>query len=255
MAGSRTSASCEQVIKAKADVLLSRPWNNNGGISSLASALSFAETAYKNINSFFKYMLCAQILRIIIVAVPMALGAPALDARHVVLCSFLIDILVLLMLATDKTPVPPVKWHKYKLVSLKQHILGEKKLLLCSLVSGIVAILLPVLMNAVGIFGQLLYDVEYYFCATLWLHLVLAYYIRFQSVLKIKYVLVNKYFLGLTLGSIAFTVLVSMINSIGVWFNIDTHQLPYFIASFVPCIVFAVIYEVFVCSRKTQKHK
>ena len=255
MAGSRTSSSCEQVIKSKADVLLSRPWNNGGGISSLSTALSFAETAHKNINSFFKYMLCAQILRIIIVAVPMALGNPALDARHVVLCSFLIDILVLLMLASDKTQVPTAKRHKYNLTSLKQYIINENKLLLCAIISGIVAILLPLLMNAVGIFGQLLYDVEYYFCATIWLHLVLAYYIRFQSILRIKYVLKNKYLLGLVLGAITFTVLISVINPIGIWFNVDTHQLPYFIASFVPSIVFSVLYEIFTVPRKMPKRK
>ncbi|MBE6535183.1 MAG: cation-transporting P-type ATPase [Ruminococcaceae bacterium] len=255
MAGSQTSASCEQVIKSKSDVLLSRPWNNKGGISSLASALSFAEAAHKNLISFFKYMLCAQLLRIILVALPMAFGTPALDARHVVLCSFLIDILVLLMLASDKTQAPSAKRHKYGMMTLKMHILSENRLLICALASGIVAITLPVLMNAVGVFGQLLYDVEYYFCATVWLHLVLAYYIRFQSVLRIKHVLKNKYFLGLTLGTIAFISLISIVNSIGVWFNVDTHQLPYFIASFVPSIVFSVTYEIFIFSRKTHKRK
>ena len=255
LAGSRTSASCEQVVKSKADVLLSRPLNNKGGISSLATALSFAEAARKNLYSFFKYMLCAQLLRIILVALPMALGNPALDARHVVLCSFLIDILILLMLASDRTQVAPINRNRFGMTTLKQHILRENRLLLCALVSGIVAIILPVLMNAVGIFGQLLYDVEYYFCATLWLHLVLAYYIRFQSAVRIKYVLQNKYFLGLTLGAIAFTVLISMVNSIGVWLNVDTHQLPYFLASFVPSIVFAVMHEALVSARRMQTRK
>ena len=255
MAGSRTSASCEQSVKSKADVLLSRPHNNKGGIFSLVSALSFAEAAHKNINSFFKYMLCAQLLRIIVVAVPMAFGNSALDARHVVLCSFIIDILVLLMLASDKAQASSIKRNKYSLISLKHHILIENRLLLCALISGVVAILLPILMNAVGIFGQLLFDVEYYFCVIIWLHLVLAYYIRFQSVIRIKYILINKYFLGLTLGAVAFLILVSVINPIGIWFNIESHQLPYFIASFIPSIVFASIHEAFVSLRTAHKRK
>ncbi len=255
MAGSHTSASCEQGIKSKADILLSRPFNNRGGISSLAFVLSFAEMAYRNINSFFRYMLCAQLLRLVIVALPMALGNPALDARHVILCSFLIDIVVLLMLASNKAPVAPSKRHLYKMQSLKQHLINERRLLLCALISGIITIVIPVVMNTVGIFGQLLYDVEFYFCALIWLHLILAYYIRFNSIRNVTYILRNKFFLGLTLGAVAFLVLASMINSFGIWFNIDTHQLPYFIASFIPTIVFGVIYELFVFSDKSKKRQ
>lgn len=255
MAGSRTSTSCEQGIKSKADVLLSRPRNNKGGISSLVSVLSLAEMAYRNINSFFKYMLCAQLLRLIIVALPMVLGNPALDARHVIICSFLIDIIVLLMLASNKTPVAPSRRQQYKMKSLKQHLINEGRLLLCSLVSGIIAIIVPVVMNTVGIFGQLLYDAEFYLCALIWLHLILAYYIRFGSIRNIIYAVKNKFFLGLTLGTVAFLILASMINAIGIWFNIDTHQLPYFIASFVPSVAFGAIYELFVITRKAQKRQ
>ena len=252
MAGARESASCVQTLKASSDVIIQRPDSNKGGIASLVQILSLAKAAYRNLNSFFTYTLAAQLIRILIVALPMAVGKPILDARHVLLCSYIIDIFVLIMLASDKTAVPNNR-KRYGIRSLKEQIFNSRTIMLACLISSLSAILLPMAFDFIGVFGQYLYKIEYLFCAMMWLHFTLAYYIRYGTIFNVKAAIKNKLLLGLILGIIAFVVLVTFVTPIGLLFDIVSNPLPYFILSFVPTLIFISVIEIFRALSKTKR--
>ncbi len=251
LCGTASSASCTQTVKAEADVLIPRP-KSNGGIRVFAKILAGVQTAYRNLSSFFKYMLCAQLIRILTVGIPMAVGAPILDARHVLFCSFIVDIFVLLMLANDKTPLPHNSISKYKIVSLKQQLTDAKRLVLCTAIASFACILLPMLMDTVGIFGNYLYKSEYLFSSMLYMHLILAYYIRFGSVFAAKAFLKNKIFISLVVGVILFLSISMIIAPVGLIFDLVENPLPYFIASFIPTVVFALLMEFLPTGKKNK---
>ena len=243
LAGARTSSSCMQSIKSEADVILQRPNGDIGGISSLARALNVMETAYRNISSFFKYVLSAQIIRILLVALPMALGVSVLDARHILLCSFLLDLLVLLLFAFDKTPVPQGVIKYSRIRSPKLVLLANKRLALCAVGAGFGALVIPMAVNAIGIFGPYIYRVEYMFFAMIWIHIVLAYYIRYGSVSKIKFALKNKKLFALVASALVFVGLTLLFPQLGLAFEMVSHPLAYFLLSFLPAIIFSLCFE------------
>lgn len=251
LVGAYTSTSCMQSVKTKADILIPRPNGRNGGISALVSALSCAETACRNLYGFFRYMLSAQLLRILTVALPMAVGKPILDARHVLLCSFIIDIFVLLILAFDNASTSrSVK--QFKIRSLKEILRTNRTLNLCTVIASVGALLLPLLMNMLGIFGAYLYRVEYLFCAVLWLHLILIYCVRYGTVFNVRNAIKNKLFVALLVFAVVFVALTKIIPAFGLIFEIVSYPLAYFIASFVPAVIFSFSYELLSRNNKLK---
>ena len=244
LAGEGSSKSCIPTVKAEADVILQRPDGKLGGISSLIDAFSTVESAYRNLNSFFKYLLCAQALRILTVAIPMAFGNPILDARHVLFFSFLIDIAILLTMAFDKSPIKRLKVKLFRISSLSKKITENKGLLISAIIGGISAIVLPMIADLIGVFGPYLYRVEYLFFAVLWLHLALAYYIRYSSVLSVAKIRKNKIFVITLVSVVVFAVLSILIAPFGMLFEMVSHPIAYFIMSFIPSVIFSVSCEI-----------
>ncbi len=250
MSGAKTSGSCIQSVKTQADIIIQRPNGKKGGISSLANAFLIMDTAYRNLNAFFKYMITAQIIRLITVALPMVFGSPILDARHVLFCSFVLDILVLLLFAYDNTSAVQCNKKSFKIKSLKACASNNMNLILCALLSGIFAIFLPIAASLVGIFGPYLFRVEYMFFAVIWLHLVLAYYIRYGSLKNIRFALKNKRFIFLIISVVAFVLLTIIISPLGLVFEMASHPIAYFIMSFVPAIIFSVCHKLLHAQKK-----
>lgn len=245
LSGAGTSSSCIQTVKASSDVIIQRPNGKKGGIGSLCVAFSAAEVAYRNLYTFCRYMLCAQFIRVLTVALPMAYGKPILDARHVLLCSFIIDVAVMLMLALDKKARGGANddKHIYRIKPLKQHISSDKMLMLSALIASVVAIFLPLIIESTGLFGTYLYQVEYLLCTVLWLHITLIYYTRYDSVKNIRSVIKNKWFLGIVGGCVVFVLIVSVITPIGLAFDFVYNPIAYFAVSFIPSVVFGTMYE------------
>ncbi len=242
LAGGQMSTSCIQSIKSEADVLIQRPNGKHGGISSLISAFSQVERAKGNLMRFFKYMLGVQLVRICMVALPMMLGTPILDGRHVLLCSFIIDMFALLMFASDKQATFPKYEKMQEVFSIKQLIIHDRSLTISSLMSGLVAIILPVIMDTLGFIGPYLYKTEYLMFTMLWLHISILFFVRYKSVINIKLALKNKIFLGIVAGIIVFVVLFMISTPLGLFFDILTNPFSYCILSFVPAILFSIAF-------------
>ncbi len=250
MSGAAASTSCNQTVKYESDILVPRPSENRGGVTCITGALSAVQCAYRSLNSFFKYMIVAQFIRILTVGLPIVFGKPILDARHVLLCSFVMDMIVLLILANSKRSYTENSIKELKVRYLKKCVLSNKYLMISVLSASIFAILLPMLMHPLGVFGQYLYKVEYMLCAVIWLHLGLAYYIIFGSILNIKYATQNKFFVFLCIGVLLFVISITFISPLGSIFDFISIPLPYFLASFLPMVVFSVIFECLTHEKK-----
>ena len=254
--GVGVSKSCIQTVKDSSDVIIQRPYDKRGGLRAICSVFFAAEVAYRNLYTFFRYMICAQFIRLMLVAIPMAYGRPILDSRHVLVCSFLLDLFVLLTMAVDKRAAgTSVDKQEYRISTLKKHIRSNYDLMISALVSSILAIVLPIVIGNIGVFGMYLYQVEYMLSAMIWLHLTAAYYSRYGSVKNIKAFVKNKGFLGILLGSVAFVWISSTFSPLGLLFDVVFNPLNYLLLSFVPCIMFGIIYELLPKNHRTEKQK
>ena len=243
IAGGAESNSCMQSVKEKSDIIIQRPNKDGGGLGALVAVLSAVDRAYKNLNTFFSYAITAQLIRLIVVALPMLIGKPILDARHVIFCSFFIDICVLIMLATDTQKLRVSRQRQYKISNLKNQIVSSGILMLSALCAGFFALLLPIFVDLTGVFGQYLYQIEYLFSVLLWLHLGTAYYVRYKTILNVREVIKNRIFMAMTIGVVVFVAMISFITPLGLLFEVISNPLPYFVLSFIPVLLFAVIME------------
>lgn len=245
MSGIGTSTSCIQTVKESSQVMIQRPNGKTGGLKSICNVFAAAEVAYRNLYTFFRYMICTQIIRIVMIALPMIYGKPILDARHVLIGSFVIDFVVLIMLSFDKKASGTSVENKcdYRIISLKDHILSNNSLMISAIISSILTIFLPILFSGVGVFEMYLFKVEYLLCAMVWLHLTVAFYTRYNTIKNILLPLKNKWFFGLILGCISFIALTSTIPSFGILFDVVYNPWSYLLLSFVPSITFGIIYE------------
>ena len=254
--GAGTSKSCIQTIKDSSDVLIQRPNNTSGGLRSICSVFFATEVAYRNLYAFFRYLICAQFIRLILIALPMMYGKPILDSRHVLICSFILDMSVLLTMAIDKKAIGTnFENREYRITTLKKHIKSNYDLMIAALVSSILAIFLPIIFNNIGIFGMYLYQVEYLLSSIIWLHLAAAFYSRYGSIRNISSFIKNKGFLGIVLGSISFVWISSTLAPLGLLFDVVFNPINYLMLSFVPCIMFGVVYELLPKKRIIIKQK
>ncbi len=244
LVGAVNSLAATQSVKLKSDILIERPNGKNGGFFALSLAMRCASAAYRNLIAFFKYTIAVQLMRIILVGLPMLIGKPILDARHVLLCSYIMDIFVLLMLSDDRSGIPKGNQNKLKLSSMREHILHNKVLMTAVLVASLFAVILPVLMDTVNVFGAYLYRIEYMFCALLGLQLSVAYYVRYGSIAKISQLLRNKLLLGLAAAVLLFALCLFTIKPFGLLFEVVYCPLSYLLATFLPIVLFVLIMEI-----------
>lgn len=243
MSSTGTSSSCIQTVKDSSEIMIQRPNGKTGGLKSICSVFAAAEVAYRNLYTFFKYTICTQFIRIIMIALPMIYGKPILDARHVLVCSFIIDFAVLLMLSFDKKAAGTGIEQGHRITSLKNHLLSNDCLMIAAIISSTLTIFLPILFSSVGIFEMYVFQVEYLLSAIIWLHLTVAFYTRYNTIKNIALPLKNKWFFSIMLGCIAFVALTSTIPSFGRLFDVVDCPWSYLLLSFVPCITFGIIYE------------
>ena len=64
--GGSKDASCIQMVKSEADMLIPRPHNENGGLSSLLSACRASDITLRNLKQFVKYYIMLNILKLML---------------------------------------------------------------------------------------------------------------------------------------------------------------------------------------------
>ena len=101
----RTEAGA-QAIRQKADAVIPRYTEDQGGLLSVASVFRCASVATGNLLEYVRYFVLAHTVRIMIAILPMVLGAVTVDVRHLLLLGVLSDMLALFTFAHDKHTAP-----------------------------------------------------------------------------------------------------------------------------------------------------
>lgn len=252
--GQQGSSSCIQTVKEKAHCLIPRPRSLSGGLASLVSVFYQIRSVYSNISDFLRYTVCVQIIRILIVALPMLFGDAILDARHVVICSYIFDVFVFFAFMLRQTRRRRGGEKNYCQVNkIKEYLMGDRPMLVSSVVSSLCAILLPVLADF--LVGKYDYKAEVLFTSLLLLHLVSFFFIYYGNDLKAaRYIYKNKMFIAGSAFAILIWTLSFTWDAFGVLLGIEGLMSPlYLVISILPALIFSIIFLIFTrMSRNTN---
>ncbi len=242
--GGRSDASCIQMVKNEADILIPRPRKERGGINSVIMARKAGNCAYRNLKQFVRYMICAQFIRLCTVAVPMLFGSVALDARHILFCSFIIDLVAFVLFSISNDTYPDQKgvkdWWDGK---IKIHISEDRWLFISAVCASATLIILPRIFGLFGLGGQYLYEEGCSFAGLVYLHITVFFVLRFGKVRDYKRILKNVPLLvSFALILIIFS-LIFLIEPLRPFFSLEMgNPFPYFLISFVPSVLFVVLH-------------
>ena len=240
--GSAESIFCRQDVKSDADVIIPRPRDGVGGLTSLRRAFALSGAAYTNLAGFFRYVLCSQFIRIFMVMLPMLFGEAFLDARHALFCGFIIDIIVMLIFVTEKCGVENARSFKGLLGEFRTPIRNNAGMIIAAAAGGLCAVLLPNLIGAIGFMGQYFYETEYLFISMILLHVTVMYCIRIDNLRRFGVADINKVGIVLCAFALLFIFSCFTIEPIGIFFDVLEITFPYLLLTVVPSAVCAILY-------------
>ena len=240
--GTGYSSSCEQVTKKRADIIIPRPNGECGGMSAILNAVYHSVSARENLARFFRYLLTVQLLRTVITLVPMIFGITILDARHILLLSIVFDLPMLLMFANRKSPRKMT--FSNTLIDIKLQARKCIKLIAVAATSGMIAIVLPFVLDITGILGPFIYRTEFIFLSTVLLHILITCYLGFGGIKYISNAVRNKFFVSSSLiGIVLFAVFICF-NRVGMIFDCEHLPISYLLLSIIPCAYVILILKI-----------
>ena len=252
--GEESSASCLQSVKANADVLLMRPKNGKGGLEPLMRVMEYCNIAYRNLNRFLIYIFCVQIMRLIAIMLPMMFGEATDDGRHIVMLSMIFDIFAfLLFMMNSRRAGASIKNVKkmYAEETLKDIIKKYKNILFCSVLGGVLVVVLPAIFDSFNLFGGYQYKEEFTYLSLMLIQLVTVatiytFDLRNKSVLK--HLFTRVIFLIEIATFVIFTALSFLITPVGDFIGLEVGFVTltpfYFLLTVVPAFAFTVCYIV-----------
>ena len=259
----QSSASCTQVVRAEADILLMRPSNSKGGLGPLATAIGCCRLAYRNFYNFAVYLFFAQVMRVIAIAFPMRMGQTIADSRHMLLLGFGLDLFALFLFAADhRRGGMLTREVKQKLLdidfvgTLKNH----KALVASSMLGAFLCVVLPNLAGLIDAFGKYFYTAEYTFISLVLLQISLFICVYVGDIMDraaLKKLFSQKLFI-IELGSVAVFLLLSLLTPFGILFGLVHSPILYTLLTLVPAMAFLVCYLALTFPKKKnsgQKEK
>lgn len=243
VAGRQNSSSSTQAIKEKADVLVARPSKNAGGFSSVLRAICEIKRLTDNVSDYLRYLLWIQILRIALLIPPMLFGKWILDARHLLVCSFVFDIFAFFsFLENQKTAKRRTVPNYFSGQRIRVAALADYGMIAATIAATTAFFLLPMIFDLIGVFGKYLYPVEFSFVALIFLHWTMLFVMRYEANgRRLRAVLGD---LSLILEAIVIVIFLFALflwQPLGLLFRIEKSPLPYFLLSMVPAALFAVL--------------
>ena len=258
LAGQQYSASCTQVVKEKADVLLPRPKQGRGGLASLATAIFRIKTAYLNLSGYLRYLVCTQVMRLLISVIPMLFGTMILDARHILFCSCILDILVLLMFLDNNDPNRNMTKKNYCAVNrISDYFTGDSPMMLATLVASGSVLILPELLGWLSFAGTYDGKKEFAFIAMILLHLTAVTCLYYgKNIRQVIQIYRNKFLMSEILIVLVFLVLCLAWEQFGELFELEVMlSAPYLLLTVVPSCIFVTVFFLVSRPKKHQKIK
>lgn len=256
VAGRQGNASSAQVMKAQADVLVARPSNQEGGVSSVLRAISEVSYLTDHISNFLRYLFWVQFLRIVLLIPPMIFGKWVLDARHLLICSCILDLFA--FFAFLGTPFEKKNRNIPNYFSeqrTRDTAVSDMPLLVASIVAALSIFLLPMVFDLIGVFGKYLYTVEFSFMAMLFLHWSVLFVVRYEALgRRLKYVLADPCLILEAILIAIFLLAMRLWEPFGILFRVVKNPLPYFILSLIPAALFVVL-ALFISSKRSMRNR
>ena len=248
--GTQASASCLQTLKWNADVLIARPHDGCGGLGALIGLRRMALGCYQNLSAFFQYVLCTHWIRLLAVALPMLFGVAALNARHILVCSFVIDLIALVLFWRR-----PARFLRVEPMAkgFSDYVSTHKPLWISATAGALTLVLLPRLMDWLALGGRYYFKAEFSFCAILYLHLMAIFVFLIGWPRYPKELLSYRGFWALVVGVLGFLALCFAWDSLGILFDMASNPPIYALFSFAPAIVFGLVYSFFAVSERKGK--
>ena len=240
--GGAQSRSCRQDVKAEADAIIPRPSESGGGLMSVGRAFALAGVAYNNLSGFFRYVLCSQFIRLVMVMLPMIFGEAFLDARHALFCGFILDIVVMLIFAAEKCGAENARGFRNISGEFRAPVRNNAGMIIAATAGALTAVLLPAVVGFTGIVGQYFCQSEYLFISMILLHLAVMYCIRIDNFRRFGNININKIAIGLDLFAVVFIILCFSVEQFGALFEIASIPAPYLLMTPIPAAVCAVLY-------------
>lgn len=237
-------ADTPQVLKKTADIIIPRPSaNGGGGVASLLTAFRSAGIAYGNIANFFRYSICAQLIRILICLLPMTFGGIALDARHIMLGGMVIDLFVMLSFAADRCVRETPGGYRGILKEFDAPLHNNIGMLISFGVGSLFAVFLPIIFSAFSFAPSYIDKTEYSFIVFILLHLAAFACLKFKSIRRYGWRSVNVAALFIPVFCIVMLLLCFTLEKLKVAFGIQGFTSGYYLAlSFIPPVLSVLLY-------------
>ena len=233
-----------QVLRQSAEIVIPRPSKKNtGGFISLFGAHRAARLAYNNAADFFRYVLCMQIVRMILVMVPMIFGGYALDARHVLLGGMFADVFVMLSFASERVSFESMPSYKAVLREFESPLKNNAPKVICFAFGALFASLLPEIVSLLPNLPQYIDKTEYSLILFVLFHIAVFGCVKYERVTKGT----RRYFDPITviypLVMIVILILCFAVPSVAKMFGIEGFSsLLYLFVAPIPPIISAALY-------------
>ena len=241
LSGRQYSVSCTQEQKSHADYLIERPSTSRGGLRTLVGAMHQAKHTAESIAAFWQYLVWAQLIRLLIVALPMLLGHTILDARHVLFFGCVMDAFAFAVFLFGAYRFVGFRRRAESAQTVLPYVLADRATLTASLTASVACLLLPQLLGLTGWTERYIYTTEFTFLSLIVLQLVLL--ICFLSDRQNREISIWKN--GWLLGELAFVVLLVLACAIwrpfGDLFGWEKNPLPYVLLAVVPSVLFVFV--------------
>lgn len=249
--GQRGSSGCSQIVKEKADCIITRPRKNRGGLVSIISVFSEAGSLHCNISDYLRYMISTQIIRFIMVGIPMIFGDAILDARHIMLCAFVLDFFAFFSFMMRKGVYLDRRAKNYcNINSQKEYFIGDNAMLISSVVASAFAIMLPRIVDLLA--GGYDYKTEVLFTSLLLLHFISYIAVYYGNNIKdIKNIYKNKLLLIELAVILVVWVASFTVSPFGLLFGVEGWMSGlYLLISLASPVMMSVLF--FILNRKRQ---
>ncbi len=235
---------CE-ALKFVSDVIISEPdASGTGGFNAIVDAFLCSKSVYYNLHRMLKYMISAQIARLILVFMSMLFGFTALIPSQILFLGLVTDFAAIIIIAFEKPDYSLVKASSNVGEKLKNPFINNPEAalmgVLWAIVTGLSAI---ILMRA-----SLLTDetvTAYCFVSFIIAQIAMLNECKRENSIFDKNVRVNGAYLSMLLVVAAFIGLAFAIPSFGELFGI-VRLSPYVaLALLIPAVIHTVLYEIY----------
>ena len=236
---------CSYAIKDRADLLIPRPSLGRGGLASLSYALERAGSICEGMTLFWRYLIWMQWIRMLVLGLPMLTGQIVLDARHILLLSFVMDAWAFVCVALrvgNRRVLPTENGFRLRL----RDFFGDRPSLLSASLAAVSVLLLPEWIGLLGWMGRFLYKTEFFLSALLFLHVTVLLCTCYRGIkVRLDMLLRNRCLIIAVGFVVSFLLLCAVWEPFGVLFAFEKNPVPFLLLSLIPSLLYLCLDRLF----------